>query len=433
MKKSKKILGLIIGLLLAVVIGFAGFSEIMKRLSETIIGLSEEEKLEDFEYVYSLINDSFPFGYEVQEMGIDKEEVYKFYKDKVIESKTDIEFMKAVDRFVSEFKGQGHFLVFDGRSYKYYKDALDDAKGIKRSEVDDKIVNFIKDVINTESSKNTYAQLDSNINGFRSVKFLKKEHLEGSQVEKKPVDTKKDNINLEIVEENVTAVLTIDSFELEYIVNDKVQLSSIFEKVRDYTNIIIDIRENSGGSDQYWENFIVPELVQEALASQRYYLFKQNDDKSIASYVETCYEESDIYSISSLPELESLNPEVKEQFSHYVIDETVNEPNGNGGFAGNVYVLTSDKVYSASENFVMFCKNTGLATLVGTNTGGDGGAVDPVLVPLPHSGLILRYSMFYGLNADGSGNEAYGTKPDVLVEKGKDALEGCLEYIKNNK
>lgn len=63
----------------------------------------------------------------------------------------------------------------------------------------------------------------------------------------------------------------------------------------------------------------------------------------------------------------------------------------------------------------MFCKNSGFATLVGTTTNGDGGVADPLLLALPNSGLLIRFSIFYGLNADGAGNEATGTTPGHII------------------
>ena len=47
------------------------------------------------------------------------------------------------------------------------------------------------------------------------------------------------------------------------------------------------------------------------------------------------------------------------------------------------------------------------------------------------SGLIVRFSIFYGLNGDGSGNEANGTKPDIIISENEDALTKCLEQIDN--
>ena len=77
----------------------------------------------------------------------------------------------------------------------------------------------------------------------------------------------------------------------------------------------------------------------------------------------------------------------------------------------------------------MFCKNTDFATLVGKPTDGDGGVADPILFSLPNSGLIIRFSMFYGLNSDGTGNEANGTIPDITIDNSEDALERTILEI----
>jgi len=61
-------------------------------------------------------------------------------------------------------------------------------------------------------------------------------------------------------------------------------------------------------------------------------------------------------------------------FTNYVIaKEIIYSTRDEKQFNGKIWVLTNPKVYSSSENFIMFCKNTGFATLVGTSTGGDGG------------------------------------------------------------
>jgi len=113
-----------------------------------------------------------------------------------------------------------------------------------------------------------------------------------------------------------------------------------------------------------------------------------------------------------------------------VIDEeTIHPSKKSNGFNGKVWLLTSPIVYSSSENFVMFSKNTDFATLVGTPTGGDGGVADPILFSLPNSGLIIRFSMFYGLNSDGTGNEANGTIPDIKIDNDEDALARTLLEI----
>ena len=79
----------------------------------------------------------------------------------------------------------------------------------------------------------------------------------------------------------------------------------------------------------------------------------------------------------------------------------------------------------------MFCQATGFATLVGSQTGGDGiGALDPILMRLPNSGILIQFTMMYGLNPDGSSSEEAGTAPDILSPAGEPALVTALRAIR---
>ena len=203
---------------------------------------------------------------------------------------------------------------------------------------------------------------------------------------------------------------------------NKKTLETFFTQIKDIPNLIIDLRGNSGGSDLYWQNLIVEPNAKENLTSERYFLFNQSeivDDYISALGIST-------NKISELPE--PLVSQYTNNFTHYTTDMETFEVAENP-YNGTIWVLIDDTVYSSSENFVMFCKNTGFATLIGTPTNGDGGIADPILVSLPNSGLLIRFSVFYGLNKDGSGNEANGTKPDIVISDNEDALEKCLELI----
>ena len=57
------------------------------------------------------------------------------------------------------------------------------------------------------------------------------------------------------------------------------------------------------------------------------------------------------------------------------------------------------------------------------------GALDPVFVVLPNSGLLVRYNMLLGLNADGTPNQEAGTTPDLLSPAGEHPLITALRSI----
>ena len=50
---------------------------------------------------------------------------------------------------------------------------------------------------------------------------------------------------------------------------------------------------------------------------------------------------------------------------------------------------------------------------------------------LPNCGLLIQSDMLYALNPDWTCNDEIGTTPDIYNLPGKDALETCLETIKN--
>ena len=87
------------------------------------------------------------------------------------------------------------------------------------------------------------------------------------------------------------------------------------------------------------------------------------------------------------------------------------DPANTVEFNGKIAILIDKCVYSSAESFTIFCKNTGFATLYGTNSGGDG-IGRQVYWALPHSKLILCYSFALGLFESGYANEEYHTAPD---------------------
>ena len=132
--------------------------------------------------------------------------------------------------------------------------------------------------------------------------------------------------------------------------------------------------------------------------------------------------------VSKLPELPNLNRENVRDCTYFLQEDYTVHPVGNG-FAGKIWLLVSGDNYSSSEYAAMFSKASGFATLVGETTGGDGIGTDPVYLILPNSGLVVQYSPMYGVTADGTGSEEYGTTPDIVSSTGESALDTCLKWI----
>lgn len=142
----------------------------------------------------------------------------------------------------------------------------------------------------------------------------------------------------------------------------------------------------------------------------------------------------ELWTLENLPadELPALEPGDLERATHFMktrIRCAAAAPSQKPVFSGRFWVLTDPYVYSASEQFAVFCKDSGFATLVGQRTGGDGVGTSPMICVLPNSGVVYQFSIMNGVNLDGGSNEELGTAPDIEVPEGEDALEACLRAI----
>ena len=140
---------------------------------------------------------------------------------------------------------------------------------------------------------------------------------------------------------------------------------------------------------------------------------------------------TDFQPVSQLPDLPRLNQDDRQELDVFQAQTYTVEPlSADKMLRGRLWLLVGPRVFSSSEYAAMFSKATGLATLVGETTSGDGIGEDPLPIILPHSGLIVRYSAIYGTTPDGAASQEYGTEPDIYAAGGESALDACLRAIK---
>ncbi|WP_373470459.1 hypothetical protein [Candidatus Endomicrobiellum cubanum] len=72
-----------------------------------------------------------------------------------------------------------------------------------------------------------------------------------------------------------------------------------------------------------------------------------------------------------------------------------------------------------------------LSTIVDKMSLVDGCILNPALIMLPDSKMILRYSLDYSINPDGTCNAEIGSVPDIKSSNRETTLETCLKVIKN--
>ena len=378
------------------------------------LGLTQEQRLEDYDYFVKTLKDSYLcLGLRDRENPDDPaEDIFREYRELIAESGSDEAFYSALYSSWYRLGSYGHFWIIEPESYKEMLDWCEneDTTGRERW----------KELI--EASQEGYQKLEAYLDALESDES----GGNGSDGEAG------ENLRTLLLPAEGIAYLKVDSFLADYDPDYPKEAQAIrdfYNAAGACTDLVIDLTDNSGGNEGYWQDLLAAPLTDVPLSCTNYALLA--DSENNRPYIENVFAPSDLRPIAELPELPKLKWEGLEAATHFVESTLRVEPAAErAAFHGRVWVLVGPMVYSASESFAVFCQATGFAALVGTQTGGDGiGALDPVMMRLPNSGILIQYTMMYGLNPDGSSSEEAGTTPDILSPAGEPALVTALRAI----
>jgi len=221
-----------------------------------------------------------------------------------------------------------------------------------------------------------------------------------------------DNIEFKEIDKN-TALLTINSFGGSAEEMNKAFDDYIFSK--DYQNLIVDLRDNGGGSIEAGLTFasrLVDKTSYEGILLTRKYFEKNAKIPEVEDY-------------PNFPHFEKANFDllVKGLHNHNGICIKVSpmEPT----FKGNVYILTSKFTGSTCEPIVYGLKQSGRAIIVGENTAGKMLSSEPFDVKNDFQ-IYVPIADFY--TNDGVRLDQKGVAPNYKV-KYKEALNYTLDKL----
>jgi len=379
----------------------------IEKISGVADQLTQKEKLEDFEYIYKILRENYPF-FEVNKRvsGVDWLSKKVEYISMVKASKDDHEFNMALKKILSDLHN-GHTNILSEKDYL-----------------------LMKAIYERNSTINT-AWLEQLNNKKAVQRYVGSQGIEQQGDENKALS---DNVSTEILIDQKVAYLRIKSMNPFNIEGDIEIIKPFFYDIQDYNALIIDIRGNGGGSTDYWAQNVVPMLVSKTLISNWLFVYKGGyyTENFLKKYNKSGYKELKKISEIDTEKYNKAPTELKKNFNYYKTDYRIVEPKKSVKFNGNIYLLVDKGVYSAAESFAVFAKSTGFATLVGEKTGGDGIGSDPAMCVLPNSGFILRFPYVMGLTEDGSCNEEYKTEPDVKISESRDSKltnDKCIQYV----
>ncbi|EOU1756132.1 S41 family peptidase [Clostridium perfringens] len=362
--------------------------------------LTEEQKIEDFNYLYKTIEENYPFLETNKRLNnVDWLSKKEEYLQRVKNTKSDIEFLMTLNSILSELNNGHTHMITNSSQFRDFREIYSMNKGWQK-----------KVQLSVLDNKKALARY--NINKNEKIPVLnqgKNENTEGIR----NASTK------DIVEGKIGYIYIPQMISYYNMGNDIELIDEYLNNIKEYQALIIDIRGNGGGDSYYWISYLVPKLIDKVYENTNYSFWKDGEiinnylKKSKVKYSTGFGEVKDL----DTTKLVNLPVEVKEDFKYYSKNTMEISPNEDSiKFKGNIYMLVDKGVYSSSEAFASFAKQTGFATLIGERTGGDGIGSDPLLHMLPNSGYVFRFSKDMGTTADGTSNEEFKTEPDYLIE-----------------
>lgn len=370
--------------------------------------MSKAELLEDYNELWENIEQIYPF-YEVAERkGLNYKELKEKYEALIDYNTTREEFEIIINELIMEFDYMGHFSMIDKDTWLYMNAVYQSHSG-ENSRID-----YLIDILNNEKSLGHYGITQQEID-FYNIGDLKSD------------DLMKETLFLEIISKDV-AYIKVNSFSDEKIDEEVDRIMSFYKEIQDIPNLIIDIQDNNGGASEYYQRAFISPNIENDLSIKNYYLINTQTSNNNYFNMLGLKIDTDI-NLESLPELNMAD--YHRSGDIYSEEYTISSLNNKIMYSGNIFILTSPKVYSASEEFVYVSKTSGFATIVGQTTGGDGVGVDPCIFSLTNSGILYSFSIANGLNQDGSSNEEHGTTPDISFDNvpNVDIKKECLKII----
>lgn len=196
---------------------------------------------------------------------------------------------------------------------------------------------------------------------------------------------------------------------------DRKIIKAFLENARGkYRKLIIDIRNNPGGSCSYvYKTLIRPFLDEPAVYDQVAGVRRKYRDDLPASVLKTVQgfdKKKNIVNTEETCAPQGFDPS---EWVFYRVTRRI-EPRHRYDFEGNIYILTNGGTGSAADVYANAVKRIGFAKLVGQNTaGGCAAYIGSPYIRLPASGMMLRAETEIVINPDGSINELFGTPPDI--------------------
>jgi len=356
---------------------------------------NREELLEDYDQLWEIIEENYPFLPVLEEHGIDCAQLREHYRDELFSYSADLEsFAALLRRMFGQMENLAHLRLAEEDVVRTYADAHSMPW---------------YELAAAPQTQASYALLSQGKEFYAEAEYSE--------------------VKTDYFPDCKAAYFHFSSFDYFLTERDSTVIADYLSTLDRVEHVIIDITGNSGGSsDSILQNVIEPLGGEASWTTYSFFHRSPLTEKFIIRG-----REDRVQPLSELPE-DAVYPKFAEELgmTHFIADTHQFTGNKSGCAPGAKRWLLIDRyVYSSSESFARFCKDTGWATLVGTRTAGDGDNFAPVMFSLGNTGLLVSFSTTSCANDDGSLNSEAGTMPDYLCIKGQTPLGKCLELIRS--
>ena len=389
--------------------------------------LSTEQALYDYDTMWQLLEENYPYFEAIKrELGIDWEGVKAEYRQILANHAyggyiSQGDFIQTIYECLQEFRSVGHLFLVMADSRLTVLDLFKDSENTPYQN--------IFEMANNPKSELFYEEYIKRFSPTRSG-GSNSDSEKGERVSVDRLKPISQHLFTGYVGEEVP-YLRIASFS-QWDDAAQAKLEDFFSNISQEEHLIIDVRGNTGGNDNAWKRGIVPFLAQQEYEFNRFWGAKSG---SLNLMLEPEFDKSRGYITrytddSWQKEFPYISPDMLTGIDIFLKASTALRcADVPDKFHGKIWLLVDKYCYSATEALACFCKETGFATLVGTQTGGSGKGAQPYFMALPYSGLIVEYETYLTFNLDGTCNGISGTVPDIVPEEGRGALETCLMAI----
>lgn len=489
--KSKRVMRVTL-LFVAILIGVAGYIGITKQgiiqvkpyqlTMKDIQTQGEYEK--DFECLYEELKENYSLlGYKEETLHFNFDDLYQEYKKRLEQVDNDKAFYLLCSEFISHLKdGHMSFKQYEREQvygHPYTDDVVDaiairelDSKNIivgncideKYNGYEVKSINGIAfDTIVDEMMK-VYYNSSFDLGARQSIiahhylayfdlfcEQIPDEliyHVEGPQGEQDDIilDSQKDyteeayytsDINFGITSSEQPSYdvmdqigyIRIDTFNASKheIIKTYEEALKTFEE-KQVKGLIIDVRNNGGGNESF--RTVVESMIHNPLTDPIIYHYKQTKRFK------------EIYPLRFLWDQLCSEKFNKKQVAAYSEWRTWKMKENSGAYLKNVpiVVLVNESIFSSTDSLVYYCKQNGLATIVGSNYAYSGSGLATACI-LPSKKFMISYGMQETCSAAGIPLENQPGEPDVQVTLTREdildhhdaQLEAAKEIIMANK